>query len=228
MKKSVSERLKFFIAQKGLSIRAFERTCNLSNGYVNGIETTIMPNKLSTIRRQYPELNIDWLLYGEGEMLKAESLPVPKEAQRVMKPQFKDDKYRLVPVLNLDARGGFADNLEDGSEYAVDMIPFRNARVGDICVPITGDSMSPTYRPGSLALIRKIDDWYDFIEYGQVYVIELNDGRRIIKEIRACREDSDNKYLCISHNPTYDPVVLPKRKIRRMFLVLATYSVATM
>lgn len=76
MKATVSERLKFFIAQKGLSIRAFERSCSLSNGYVNGIETTIMPNKLSIIRLRYPELNIDWLLYGEGEMLKPQGVNV--------------------------------------------------------------------------------------------------------------------------------------------------------
>lgn len=228
METTIKQRIVRFIKANNLSQKRFEESAGLSNGFVNNIVKSIGADKLHKIATAFPMLNTEWLLTGEGEMLKAENTPVQKEMQRVIKPQFKEDKYRLVPILNLDARGGFADNLEDGSEYAVDMIPFRNARAGDICVPITGDSMSPTYRPGSLALIRKIDDWYDFIEYGQVYVIELNDGRRIIKEIRACREDSDNKYLCISHNPTYDPVVLPKRMIRRMFLVLATYSVATM
>ena len=230
MEESVKQRLVVYIKHLGITVRDFERRCNLSNGYIRGLKDSPRPNRLSDILSAYPQLNKTWLLTGEGEMLKAESMPVQKEkeAQHIIRPQFKEEKYRLVPILNLDARGGFADNMEDGSEYVVDMIPFRNARAGDICVPITGDSMSPTYRPGSLALIRRIEDWYEFIEYGQVYVIELNDGRRIIKEIRCYREAPDNKFLCISHNPTYDPVVLPKRKIRRMFLVLATYSVATM
>ena len=221
MESSVSKRLKSFITQKGLSIRAFERSCNLSNGYVNSIETTIMPNKMSAIRIQYPELNTEWLLYGEGEMLKGE------EEQSTAVTTDNSD-YRLVPMYNFDARGGFADNLEQCKEYVVDYIPFKGAKNEDICVPISGDSMSPTYRAGSIVLLHRVDDWYDFLELGQVYVIELRDGRRLIKELRRSEEDTTNNYLCISHNPMFEPVELPKKLIVRVYLVRAVYAKTSM
>lgn len=71
MQESVKQRIKTFIKYKNISIREFERNTNLSNGYINGIDKTIMPNKMSSISRQYPELNSGWVLTGEGEMLKS-------------------------------------------------------------------------------------------------------------------------------------------------------------
>lgn len=70
---NVKQRLKQFIEYKKISVREFERKTNLSNGYVNGIEKTIMPKKMSFISLQFPELNIGWLLTGEGKMLKEEN-----------------------------------------------------------------------------------------------------------------------------------------------------------
>ena len=73
MDNSVKERVKKFIEYKKISVREFERRCNLSNGYVSGIDQTIMPNKVSIINQQFPELNIGWLLSGTGEMLLTEN-----------------------------------------------------------------------------------------------------------------------------------------------------------
>lgn len=69
MENTVKQRIKQFIKYKDISVREFERRCNLSNGYINGIKQTIMPNKLSIITLQFPELNDAWLLTGKGEML---------------------------------------------------------------------------------------------------------------------------------------------------------------
>ena len=83
MENTVKERIKEFIKFKNISIRKFEKICNLSNGYVNGINQTIMPNKTSIINLKFPELNIGWLLTGKGEMLLSninDSVPSPNES----------------------------------------------------------------------------------------------------------------------------------------------------
>ena len=66
----IKERIKQFADSKGIPIYKFESTAGLSNGYVNGIRKGIGSEKLSDILRAFPELNRNWLLFGEGEMLR--------------------------------------------------------------------------------------------------------------------------------------------------------------
>ena len=67
---NVKERLKKFIVSKGLGQKAFEIECGLSNGYVNNIRRSVTIEKARQILERYPELNISWLMTGEGEMLR--------------------------------------------------------------------------------------------------------------------------------------------------------------
>ena len=59
-----------------ISVRSFERQCNLSYGYVNNIRVSIQPDKITSIALHFPELNTGWLLTGEGEMLKSNFYPI--------------------------------------------------------------------------------------------------------------------------------------------------------
>ena len=60
-----------------------------------------------------------------------------------------------MPRYNIDARGGFGTNDEvDGAEYIVDYVPFKDAKMDDICVPVVGNSMAPTYVSGSIVLLH--------------------------------------------------------------------------
>ena len=66
---SVKERLKTYLNFKNIYVTAFEKSIKVSNGYVNGINKTIGSDKRDLIVKEYPDLNIDWLLNGKGEML---------------------------------------------------------------------------------------------------------------------------------------------------------------
>lgn len=70
---TIKERTLRFIAHKGLSIKKFEEMCGLSNGYINSMKSGYGTAKLSQVLAVFPELNRDWLVYGEGEMLKSET-----------------------------------------------------------------------------------------------------------------------------------------------------------
>lgn len=74
---SVKERIKKFIQTQGITVIEFERTVSASNGYVNSIHKSIGIDKLNNIIEKYPILNIEWLLTGNGSMLK--DVPPTKE-----------------------------------------------------------------------------------------------------------------------------------------------------
>lgn len=66
----LKERLFIFISYKGIKRSQFEKICGLSNGYLNNFKGNLGTEKLEDILNNFPELSKDWLLYGEGEMLK--------------------------------------------------------------------------------------------------------------------------------------------------------------
>lgn len=66
---TVKERLKEFINFKDISVSEFCRQIGVSSAFVSSMRKSIQPVKTESIALRYPELNITWLLTGEGEML---------------------------------------------------------------------------------------------------------------------------------------------------------------
>lgn len=67
---SIKERIIEYCRVRGISIRQFEIQCKLSNGYVSSMRKGLGAEKLENVLNAFPDLNRDWLLYGEGRMLK--------------------------------------------------------------------------------------------------------------------------------------------------------------
>jgi phage repressor protein C with HTH and peptisase S24 domain len=229
MKSTVKERIKEFISFKKMSIRQFERECGLSNGYVNGIDQMIMPNKMSSINLQFPELNMGWLITGEGNMLKSDSGvngegKMLKENTRPALPE--DNPFIFVPVYNFDTVGGMhaSNEITDSPAYIERYVPFTGARKDDICVHVTGNSMIPAYSPGSLLLVRKVEGWMEYFGYGHCFVLFLKDGRRILKEIQKSEIDDQKYVLCVSYNPKNPSEELPRDFILSVYKVIMTLT----
>ena len=66
---SVKERLSAFIKSQHLSVRKFEIMCKLPNAFISNMKRSISPERLITISTMFPQLNITWLMTGNGEML---------------------------------------------------------------------------------------------------------------------------------------------------------------
>ena len=202
----MKKRLTEFLAHLGIGQLKFEKKVGFARGYVNGLGDNITLKSLDKIEAAYPELNMEWLKTGKGEMLNKSA--AVESGQK--------EAYRLVPLKNLDAVGGMSKGNEvsiDDPQYTVGMIPFTDAKEGDICIPVTGDSMIPTCPPGSIVLLRKVEMWRDYFGYGSIFVLILNDGRRILKEVNKCVENPSENVLCVSHNKNVPDEPLPKSLI---------------
>ena len=67
---TVKDRIKFFCKNEKISVSEFEKTLNVANGYVNSISKSVGIDKINSILEKYPNLSVEWLLTGKGEMLK--------------------------------------------------------------------------------------------------------------------------------------------------------------
>ena len=77
---TVKERLIGFLEYKGISKSEFGRIIGVSSAFITSMRKSIQPDKVESIAFNFPELNINWLMTGEGEMLKTEAeSPKPEE-----------------------------------------------------------------------------------------------------------------------------------------------------
>lgn len=213
---STRDRLKKYLREKQVSEAVFEDTANLSRGFVSKVGDSIRETNLSKISQSYPDLNIAWLKTGEGNMLKE---PIENAPPAEEKP---NANYRLVPIVHIDSVGGLHSNnaITDEPQYIEGYVPFVNAREGDKAIYESGNSMIPTIPPGSLIQIRKVESWRDYFGYGNIYVIELTDGRQVTKEVAKYEPDPKNYILCKSHNPDVADEELPRSMIVSVWKVI--------
>lgn len=207
---SVQERLMKFINYKKLSKLRFAKSINRSSAYVTNIVNSVGKSTLKIITVQYPELNIEWLLTGEGEMIisaneQEQTNTIPAES---------------IPVVPLSAQAGKLTDFTEGvMMYDCErmLCPIKGA---DFAVPVSGDSMSPEYPSGSKVIVRKIDD-QAFIDWGRTYVLDTCNGV-VIKNIYP--SESENAVRCVSINPNFPSFDINKSDIYSWYRVLMSLS----
>lgn len=67
------KRLNEFLTSEDISMRAFERQCDIKAGTGSRMTEQSYRTTFHKIAQQYPKLNIEWLKTGEGSMLKPAS-----------------------------------------------------------------------------------------------------------------------------------------------------------
>jgi hypothetical protein len=74
---NIIDRIRDIIKYKGISTRKFCLEVGIANGFFDKVKD-IGSEKLLKILNTYPELSVEWLLTGNGQMLK-ETQPVKEE-----------------------------------------------------------------------------------------------------------------------------------------------------
>ena len=72
MNETVKERVVMFLKANRISQREFAENCGLGSTFVSNIVNSIQPKTLEKIKKAYPQLNVAWVLTGEGEMIRPE------------------------------------------------------------------------------------------------------------------------------------------------------------
>lgn len=79
---TVKERINQFIDYKGISINAFESSIGVSKSYWSNTQK-ISAEVVAEVLRVYSELSAEWIMCGNGSMLKQEAKSAQEEKQEV-------------------------------------------------------------------------------------------------------------------------------------------------
>ena len=88
MEKAI-DRLQSYLKAKGVSLNSFDKSIGAANGYIGKQirnSGSIGSDMVEKIHRIYTDLNLNWLLTGEGVMLKEFQSPTPATASQAPAP----------------------------------------------------------------------------------------------------------------------------------------------
>lgn len=235
----VRDRLEYYIAHKGLSVRRFEILIGASNGYVSNIKLNITPAKQKQIQSAFPDLNMSWLLTGEGEMLRHapshnitgnnnivgnsntgnNTIIADTQAQKstdnhskpiVPKYLTSQPNTDVYKILNTDGHTMQLDSMTAIS-------PYNNF---DFYYMVRQDAMKPLYKEGDVLALAHTERGSDIIQ-GASMIIDTNDFGFLLRRIY----DRGDYYECriINENSSFETQKISKTKVIRLYRIV--YSI---
>ena len=211
---TVKDRIKFFCKNANITISEFEKTLNVANGYVNSISKSVGIDKINIILENFPNINLEWLLTGKGEMLKTDK-PTDNQSTK------EQITYKTLPLIPIDAIAGVPAGdfqgvrFEDCEQYRISDFVSNGA---EFLILVNGSSRYTKYSYGDILACKKIEEIL-FIQWGKVYVIDSSQGSLV----KRLFEDKNNKenLICVSDNKeNYPPFSIPKSDIRSLSIVV--------
>lgn len=206
---SVKERLQQFLKAEGISASEFARKMGLSPAYLPSMRKSMPEEKVGKLIEIFPQINRDWLLYGEGEMYRKEISDKGIDPYKL--------HQHMVPLIPSQARAGSFDLYAQGVT-AQDCLkiysPNKDARMA---IRVSGDSMEPVIHDGTMLFLEKINE-KAFIPWGSPLVLDTENGS-IVKMLYPSSKGED--YLeARSYNKEYPPFQIPVDSIYGIYRII--------
>ena len=237
MESTVKERLKQYLRINSITQEKFCNSVGVAPTYVSNIRKGIQPDKLTRIRECYPDLNIEWLVTGQGNMLNT-----PQQAMSVINngtnsgtmgnnvsvhtgspcPSADDAEEMSVEVLPVIPANIVNDPSIDVikyiSENATDMEPVVQQFPEAIAwYKIKSKAMEYRICAGDMIAITPYPKGEEFIIPGLTYVISTNTNGMITRRLYT----HPDGYRAVSNNPEdYPDFIIPFKHVRRIYRIV--------
>lgn len=211
-KSQIKRNISLYLHKKGVSDYEFYKKSGITRGILsqpNGISE----DNISRFLAYAPDVNVVWLLTGEGEMLKTEhtSGGMPPVAHQT------DNPKEGIPLIPFSAMAGALMGEQTALEYECERYVVPAFSGADFLMTVKGNSMMPTYISGDIVACQRVPMSDLFFQWNKPYVLDTAQGA-IIKRIKP---GSDKQHvLIVSDNKDYDPFELPYEDIYAVALVI--------
>lgn len=193
----------------GMGQTRFEDFCGIAHGTISAIKSNgPSASVLKRIAVKCPDLNLNWLFTGEGEMANESFVP----------PKYRGGKN--LPLIPFDAVAGPGDPVYE-DERVEDYYTVSEFKDSDFLIRVKGDSMSPHFTGGDLLACKKVADVY-FLQWGRCYVVLTRSQGAMVKRVQP--SDKDGCIKCVSDNPRYAPFDVPMDDVVSVALVNGSIS----
>ncbi len=211
------ERILQFIDYKGISKNKFYIESGISNGVLDkksGLSMETVEKFYST----FPEINPEWLLTGNGSMLKE------KEPTRVYLHDNIDEEDNavdnIIPLIPIGAMAGSGTGeIQIAKRDIIDgyVIPEFTQRGVEYIIRVSGSSMYPKYSSGDLLGCKTVTD-LSFFQWGKIYVLDTDQGPMVKRLFPV--PNNDDLLECRSDNKEYPPFPISKSSIYKVAIVI--------
>lgn len=215
MEETVRDRITLLIKDGNSSInsisngdKAFQRRLNrqINEGASVTFET------ISSILKVFPNISAEWLIRGEGPMLKSEN------PQPVINYESKG-----APYYSVDFIGGFdliTNNQTIYPDYYIDFPPYN--KEGVVWCNVTGHSMEPEIYHGDIIALRDTNETNpNYLPFGEVYAL-VTKNYRTIKRLSKSEQEGFIKLVPTNPSPEYTAQDIPIDSIIKIYQVLVS------
>ena len=172
MSSNARERLLEFIAYKGISQRQFYLRAGLSAGFLTKGKSVGSEN-IRKIILAYPEINLEWLILGVGNMLQSH---IELEA--------KKESNSFLPLVDISTLAKEPEiDYGTASVEPIDVFFLgKNYKDCTTAVQIWGESMRPEFFPGDIAILKRISSM-DYLQWGFAHLV-ITDKQHFFNRIQ--------------------------------------------
>lgn len=219
------ERIEEFIKNQGISVRAFEQKISASDGMIRRAinnKTDIQSKWLCSIADNYPQLNLNWLITGKGEMILQTQTNNMETTNEKLPLAHHTDSTDGIPLIPVNAMTGAFTDDQTIMEYECDRYIIPSFKGADFLIGVKGSSMYPRYNSGDIVACKRLNINDLFFQWNKVYVLDTDQGA-LIKRIKP---GSDKEHvLIVSDNKEYEPFELAIDHIYHIALVIGVIRV---
>ena len=231
---NIKERVLYISENKGITREKFFEDLGITYGNFKGKakEKALSSDVLAKIITKYPDVNPEWLLTGNGEMLKSEGAteviktprveiiePIKVEGRSLMpKVVVVDDNDNdRIPLVSVKAQAGYLEGYDD-SNYIEELPTYSvpEMRNGTYRMfQVSGFSMYPTLQDGSYVIGKFVENW-EWLSDNRVCVVVTERDGVIVKRVTNRAREKGFLY-CKSDNRDYKHITVRVEDIREIW-----------
>ncbi|WP_316633496.1 S24 family peptidase [uncultured Flavobacterium sp.] len=220
--------MKEYLDYKGITKYKFCNDLGFSNKFLDN-SSNMGTDKACKILHHFPEVNSEWLLTGNGPMLKENSTDIV-----IMNNDRKTvDSLHMsqeIPLYDLEAVAGLRELFNSGKPQRIlDTIKIPNLPKCDGAISVTGDSMYPLLKSGDIILYKETE--FENIFFGEMYLlsVKLNDWEEYITVKYVQKSEQGQEFVrLVSQNSHHQPKDIHISKISALALIKASIRINTM